>query len=126
MNSYKCIKHKSNEGFTDEEGKWVCWYCYTPFYEYLVVPNSDLWREILNNNNSFRRFKGLKRDNPITIRTNNIRIHAYLLETPRSSRKFAIEIFIRNRIVKMYYFDSAKELAVNFFNNLSEGNLIEF
>jgi len=25
---YKCTKHKSNEGFIDNTGKWVCWLCY--------------------------------------------------------------------------------------------------
>jgi len=24
---YKCEKHKSNEGFTNEDGNWICWLC---------------------------------------------------------------------------------------------------
>jgi len=25
---YKCSKHKSNEGFYDSKGNWICWKCY--------------------------------------------------------------------------------------------------
>ena len=25
---YKCSKHKSNEGFYDSNGNWICWKCY--------------------------------------------------------------------------------------------------
>jgi len=25
---YKCPKHKSNEGFYDSKGNWICWKCY--------------------------------------------------------------------------------------------------
>ena len=28
MRKYKCPIHKSNEGFYDENGKWICWKCY--------------------------------------------------------------------------------------------------
>ena len=26
---YKCLRHKSNEGYIDKNGKWHCWYCYS-------------------------------------------------------------------------------------------------
>jgi len=26
---YKCEKHKSNEGFTDDKNKWHCWICHS-------------------------------------------------------------------------------------------------
>jgi len=25
---YKCSLHKSNEGFINEAGEWICWFCY--------------------------------------------------------------------------------------------------
>jgi len=27
MKKYKCAKHKSNEGFYNNEGEWICWEC---------------------------------------------------------------------------------------------------
>jgi len=33
MSEYKCETHKSNEGFIDEDNKWICWHCVTSYKE---------------------------------------------------------------------------------------------
>jgi len=41
---YKCIKHKSNDGFYDSEGKWHCWFCY--FENVYFNPNGIVMKEL--------------------------------------------------------------------------------
>jgi len=124
MSKYKCNIHKSNEGFINEEGKWVCWYCYIPIFDCLVVKGSKLWLKLLFTSARVRQFRGLKRLNPIKFSKGNSSIFIYLVEIPRSSRKFAIQVVKRNVVESIYYFDKDKELAVDFFNNFSEANLV--